>query len=54
MNHGRLEVEIYQIADDSMMKKNRTDGTGWEWCWADWQRDWMNATPHGSPIVVCR
>ena len=28
-----------------MLKQNRTDGTGWEWCWADWQRDWMDATP---------
>ena len=28
MNHGRLEVEIYQIAEDAMLKKNRTDGTG--------------------------
>ena len=46
MDHGRLEVEIYQIADDAMLKQNRTDGTGWEWGWADWQRDWMNATPH--------
>jgi Family of unknown function (DUF6065)/Cupin-like domain len=46
MADSRLEVEIYQIVDDSMMKPNRTDGTGWEWGWADWQRDWMNATPH--------
>ena len=46
MGPRRLEVEIYQIADHSMMKKTRTDGLGWEWCWADWQRDWMNATPH--------
>jgi Family of unknown function (DUF6065)/Cupin-like domain len=45
MDHPRLDVEIYQIADDSMLKKNRTDGTGWDWCWADWQRDWMDATP---------
>jgi Family of unknown function (DUF6065) len=29
-----------------MMKANRVDGTGWEWCWADWQRQWMNNTPH--------
>ena len=29
-----------------MLKQNRTDGTGWDWCWADWQRDWMDATPH--------
>jgi Family of unknown function (DUF6065)/Cupin-like domain len=46
MDHKRLEVEIYQICDDGGLKSNRTDGTGWEWGWADWQRDWMNATPH--------
>jgi hypothetical protein len=46
MEQRRLEVEIYQIADDAVLKRNRTDGTGWEWCWADWQRDWMNATPN--------
>jgi Family of unknown function (DUF6065) len=45
MDQPRLEVRIYQIVDDGMMKQNRTDGTGWEWCWADWQRDWMNNTP---------
>jgi hypothetical protein len=45
MDHDRLTVQIYQIADDAMLKQNRTDGTGWEWGWADWQRDWMNATP---------
>jgi hypothetical protein len=42
----QLEVEIYQLIDDQLLAKNRTDGTGWDWCWADWQRDWMNATPH--------
>ncbi len=45
MEDHRLEVAIYQIADDSVMKTSRSDGLGWEWCWADWQRDWMNATP---------
>jgi len=45
MEPSRLEVGIYQIVGDDMMKKNRTDGTGWDWCWADWQRDWMDATP---------
>lgn len=44
-DHPRLEVGIYQIADDATLKRNRTDGTGWDWCWADWQRDWMDATP---------
>ena len=42
----KLEIEIYQIAHDAMLKKNRSDGTGWDWCWADWQRDWMDATPN--------
>jgi hypothetical protein len=37
---------IYQIMDDAMLKKNRSDGSGWEWGWADWQRDWMDATPN--------
>ena len=46
MNHSQLEVMIYQIVDDTMLKKNRTDGTGWEWGWADLQRDWMDATPN--------
>lgn len=45
MDQPRLEVGIYQIADDSMFKANRSDGTGWDWRWADWQRDWMDATP---------
>src|SRR6516164_748572 len=45
MGERRLEVEIYQITDDAVMKQNRTDGSGWEWGWADWQRDWMDATP---------
>jgi hypothetical protein len=45
MENSRLEVMIYQIVDDGMLKKNRSDGSGWEWGWADWQRDWMDATP---------
>ncbi|MCA1685255.1 MAG: DUF6065 family protein, partial [Planctomycetia bacterium] len=46
MQRPPLEVGIYQIVDDSVMKANREDGTGWEWCWADWRRDWMDATPN--------
>jgi hypothetical protein len=41
----RLEIQIYQIADDGLFKHNRSDGTGWEWAWADWRRDWMDETP---------
>ena len=41
-----LEVGIYQIADDALFRKNRVDGTGWDWSWAEWRRDWMDATPN--------
>jgi hypothetical protein len=41
---GAFEIDIYQICDDSLFKKNRIDGTGWDWSWADWRRDWMDAT----------
>ncbi len=46
MQRPRLEVGVYQIVDDAVMKANRADGTGWDWCWADWRRDWMDATPN--------
>jgi len=46
MPRPRFEVGVYQIVDDAMMKANRPDGTGWEWGWADWRRDWMDATPN--------
>jgi|GEM_PF-117024 len=42
----QLEVDIYQLVDDATLRANRTDGTGWDWGWADWQRDWMDATPN--------
>jgi hypothetical protein len=29
MDQRRLEVQIYQIADDAVLKQNRRDGTGW-------------------------
>jgi hypothetical protein len=41
----RFEIDIYQIVDDNMMKKNRSDGTGFDWQWAEFRRDWMDATP---------
>ncbi len=41
----QLELTIYQIVDDAMLKQNREDGSGWDWCWANWQRVWMDATP---------
>ena len=45
MDQSRLEVHIYQIVDDAMMKEARSDGTGWDWGWASWERPWMSATP---------
>ncbi len=45
MEAQKLRVCIYQLMDDKVFKSNRTDGIGWDWCWADYQRDWMNATP---------
>src|SRR5262249_16882962 len=48
MESVQLEVEIYQIVDDSTLKTNRDDGTGWDWSWADSERDWMNDTPNRS------
>jgi len=44
-DHRQLEVTIFQIADDALLVQNRDDGTGWDWSWAGWQRDWMDATP---------
>ena len=44
-NPRRLEITIYQIGEDAVMRRNRDDGAGWDWCWADWQREWMEATP---------
>ena len=41
----RLTVGIYQLTDDQFFKSRRTDGSGWDWSWAEYQRDWMDATP---------
>ena len=42
---GKLEVDVYQLVPDDMFKGRRPDGTGWDWSWADWRRDWMDSTP---------
>lgn len=40
-----FEIAIFQLFSDELFKANRTDGTGWDWSWAEWQRDWMDNTP---------
>jgi hypothetical protein len=45
MSHPPLEIDIYQIADDTTLKRQRTDGTGWDWGWPPRNRDWMDSTP---------
>jgi hypothetical protein len=42
-----FEIGIYQICGDELLKKNRVDGAGWDWRWADHRRDWMDATHQG-------
>jgi hypothetical protein len=44
MERPRLEIDIYQLAADSTLKRNRGDGSGWDWGWAPLQRDWMDAS----------
>ena len=46
MADQRLSVNIYQLADDRLFRDRRDDGSGWDWGWADFQRDWMDATPN--------
>jgi hypothetical protein len=41
---GPLALDIYQIVPDELMAGNRTDGTGWDYQWADLRRDWMERT----------
>lgn len=44
MDNKRLEISVIQLVDDASLKKNRSDGTGWELGWAELKRDWMDAT----------
>src|SRR5436190_22927920 len=39
-----LEVHLYQLAGDDMFRGHRPNEPGWHWSWADWRRDWMDAT----------
>jgi hypothetical protein len=40
----RLEVGIYEVTDAGSFIQNRTDGSGWDWSWAEPRRDWMDRT----------
>jgi hypothetical protein len=43
-NTGAPEVTIFQLAGDGMFRGHRTDGTGWDWSWAERERPWMDAS----------
>jgi len=45
LSSSQFEISIYQIAADEMFRARRTDGAGWDWSWAKWQREWMDQTP---------
>jgi hypothetical protein len=40
-----FEIEIYQLPGDETLKKHRSDGTGWDWGWAERRRQWMDDSP---------
>jgi hypothetical protein len=40
----RPEVTIFQLAGDEMFRGRQSDGTGWDWSWADRERPWMDAS----------
>jgi Family of unknown function (DUF6065) len=41
-----LKIDFFQIVDDQLMAKHRTDGCGFELRWADVRRQWMDDTPN--------
>ena len=42
---SRPTLTIYQLIGDELFRNRRSDGTGWSWRWAEWQRPWMDASP---------
>jgi hypothetical protein len=42
---ARPAMTIYQLIGDDLLRDRRTDGTGWSWRWASWERSWMDGTP---------
>lgn len=66
MNDEPFEIDLYQLADDSTLRANRGDGTGWHWRWAEglvapdaWQKEYFQgrdalgraaAAPHTTRI----
>jgi hypothetical protein len=46
-NPQKLEIDFYQLIDDSLLARNRTDGLGFDWRWADARRQWMDDTTNG-------
>ena len=37
-------LTIYQLISNDLFRNHRSDGTGWSWRWAEWERTWMDAT----------
>ncbi|MGN6506701.1 MAG: DUF6065 family protein [Tepidisphaeraceae bacterium] len=44
---SRFEIDFYQLVDDTMLAKNRGDGCGFDFRWADVRRKWMDDTTNG-------
>ena len=38
-------ITFCQLVGDELFRNRRSDGTGWSWRWADWNRGWMDETP---------
>ena len=43
----KFEIDFYQLVDDAMLARNRTDGCGFDWRWADARRGWMDDSTNG-------
>ena len=54
MNHPQLEVMIYQIVDDAMLKKNRSDGRDGNGAGPTGNATGWTPRPIALPTAACR